>query len=153
MDAVASYWSGGSVALVEPDSPLIQYYSDLSWLPQVRTRTFSGASAYQDAQSEIDILSRMVPFGCSPIFNAIRENASTTPSAIDLTTAKRSFILISDNDENTSSIGAEDAASDLNSLNGLRKSPLMVALQKTASSLQQCYTGHRKKIKYPKLWS
>lgn len=33
------------------------------------------------------------------------------------------------------------------------KSPLMVALQKTASSLQQCYAGDRKKIKYPKLWS
>ncbi|MCF6296284.1 MAG: type II CRISPR-associated endonuclease Cas1 [Flavobacteriaceae bacterium] len=33
------------------------------------------------------------------------------------------------------------------------KSPLMVALQKTASSLQQCYSGKRKKIKYPKLWS
>lgn len=33
------------------------------------------------------------------------------------------------------------------------KSPLMVALQKTASSLQQCYTGQRKKIKYPKLWT
>lgn len=32
------------------------------------------------------------------------------------------------------------------------KSPLMVALQKTASSLQQCYMGERKKIKYPKLW-
>ena len=32
-------------------------------------------------------------------------------------------------------------------------SPLMVALQKTASSLQQCYTGERKKIKYPKLWN
>jgi CRISPR-associated protein Cas1 len=33
------------------------------------------------------------------------------------------------------------------------KSPLMVALQKTASSLQKCYTGDRKKIKYPKLWN
>lgn len=33
------------------------------------------------------------------------------------------------------------------------KSPLMVALQKTASSLQQCYTGKRKKIKYPELWN
>ncbi|MGF1560114.1 MAG: type II CRISPR-associated endonuclease Cas1 [Flavobacteriaceae bacterium] len=33
------------------------------------------------------------------------------------------------------------------------KSPLMVALQKTASSLQQCYTGERKKIKYAKLWN
>ncbi len=32
------------------------------------------------------------------------------------------------------------------------KSPLMVALQKTASSLQQCYIGERKKIKYPELW-
>lgn len=32
-------------------------------------------------------------------------------------------------------------------------SPLMVALQKTASSLQQCYSGKRKKIKYPKLWN
>ncbi len=33
------------------------------------------------------------------------------------------------------------------------KSPLMVALQKTASSLQQCYSGTRKKIIYPKLWN
>lgn len=33
------------------------------------------------------------------------------------------------------------------------KSPLMVALQKTASSVQQCFTGERKKIKYPKLWN
>jgi CRISPR-associated protein Cas1 len=33
------------------------------------------------------------------------------------------------------------------------KSPLMVALQKTASSLQQCYSGDRKKLKYPKLWT
>ncbi len=33
------------------------------------------------------------------------------------------------------------------------KSPLMVALQKTASSLQQCFIGQRKKIKYPKLWN
>lgn len=33
------------------------------------------------------------------------------------------------------------------------KSPLMVALQKTASSLQQCYSGKRKKINYPKLWN
>ena len=33
------------------------------------------------------------------------------------------------------------------------KSPLIVALQKTASSLQQCYSGTRKKIKYPTLWN
>lgn len=33
------------------------------------------------------------------------------------------------------------------------KSTLMVALQKTASSLQQCYSGKRKKINYPKLWN
>lgn len=33
------------------------------------------------------------------------------------------------------------------------KSTLMVALQKTASSLQQCYYGDRKKINFPKLWN
>lgn len=33
------------------------------------------------------------------------------------------------------------------------KSPLMVGLQKTASSLQQCFSGKRKKIKYPQLWN
>lgn len=33
------------------------------------------------------------------------------------------------------------------------KSPLMVGLQKTASSLQHCFRGERKKIKYPKLWN
>lgn len=33
------------------------------------------------------------------------------------------------------------------------QSPLMVGLQKTASSLQQCFMGTRKKIKYPALWN
>jgi len=33
------------------------------------------------------------------------------------------------------------------------ESPLMVALTKTTSSLQQCYTGKIKKINYPSLWS
>ncbi|MBP5982140.1 MAG: type II CRISPR-associated endonuclease Cas1 [Fluviicola sp.] len=33
------------------------------------------------------------------------------------------------------------------------KSTLMVALQKTASSLQQCFCGEKRKINYPKLWS
>lgn len=33
------------------------------------------------------------------------------------------------------------------------KSPLMIGLQKTASSLQQCFSGQRKKIKYPQLWT
>ncbi|SEG61696.1 CRISP-associated protein Cas1 [Halpernia humi] len=33
------------------------------------------------------------------------------------------------------------------------KSPLMVGLQKTASSLQQCFTGEKKKLNFPKLWN
>lgn len=33
-----------------------------------------------------------------------------------------------------------------------KKSPLMVALSTTTSSLQQCFTGKIKKISYPKLW-
>src|SRR5690554_4712844 len=33
------------------------------------------------------------------------------------------------------------------------KSPLMVALTKTTSSLQQCFNGTAKKIIYPKLWN
>lgn len=33
------------------------------------------------------------------------------------------------------------------------KSPLMVALTKTTSSLQQCYSGTSRKINYPSLWN
>ncbi len=33
------------------------------------------------------------------------------------------------------------------------KSPLMVALSKTTSSLQQCFSGKAKKINYPRLWN
>ena len=33
------------------------------------------------------------------------------------------------------------------------KSPLMVGLQRVASSLQQCYAGTRRKINYPDLWN
>lgn len=35
---------------------------------------------------------------------------------------------------------------------GDEKSPLMVGLQRTSCSLQQCFTGEKKKINYPKLW-
>ena len=34
-----------------------------------------------------------------------------------------------------------------------KKSPLMVALSTTTSSLQQCFSGATRKIKYPKLWN
>lgn len=34
-----------------------------------------------------------------------------------------------------------------------KKSPLMVALSRTASSLQQCYAGKTRKLNYPKLWN
>ena len=34
-----------------------------------------------------------------------------------------------------------------------QKSPFMVALQRTASSLQQCFTGQRRTIEYPRLWN
>lgn len=34
-----------------------------------------------------------------------------------------------------------------------KKSPLMVALATTCSSLQQCFVGSRRKITYPKLWN
>lgn len=33
------------------------------------------------------------------------------------------------------------------------KSPLMIALQKTANTVQQCFKGEAKKVKYAKLWS
>jgi len=33
------------------------------------------------------------------------------------------------------------------------KSPLMVGLQRVASSLQQCFTGEKRKINYPELWN
>ena len=33
------------------------------------------------------------------------------------------------------------------------KSPLMVGLQRVASSLQQCFAGERRKINYPALWN
>ena len=34
-----------------------------------------------------------------------------------------------------------------------RKSPLMVALSTTTSSLQQCFGGQARKIVYPNLWN
>lgn len=33
------------------------------------------------------------------------------------------------------------------------KSPLMVALSRTASSLQQCFAGTERKLNYPRLWN
>lgn len=128
MNAVFDYWSGGSVTLQEPDSPIVQYYSDLSWLPQVRTRIFKGAGAYDSAKEELRTLAKTVPFGCSPIFDALSESASTMTSDFSSDLIRKSFVLISDADENVSRLSVEDAADEVNGIRGVRQSPLMTAL-------------------------
>ena len=128
MNSILSYWSGGAVLLTEPDSPIVQYYSDLSWLPQVRTRVFDGSTSYIDAKAELVTLAKMTPFGCSPIFDAIRENALIMSADFPSESIRKSFILISDSDENTSALNAEDAADEINGVRGIRRSPLIMSL-------------------------
>jgi len=128
MNNIFSYWSGGSVILTEPESPIVQYYSDMSWLPQVRTRIFTGSNAYAEAKEELNLLARTVPFGCSPIFDAISESTATMLSDFDSDSIRKSFILISDGDENVSRLGVEDAVDEINGLRGERQSPLIMAL-------------------------
>jgi hypothetical protein len=128
MTSVFEYWSAGSNILGEPESPIVQYYSDITWLPQVRTRIFTGNNSYINAKNEIINISKTNPFGCSPVFDAISENARITIQNFESDSIKKSFILITDSDENVSSVSVEDSADEINSLSGRRKSPVVMGL-------------------------
>jgi hypothetical protein len=117
------YGQYGANPISLPDSPIIQYYADMDWVPSVRTIYFEGDSALTSARSYINSLSKSVAFGCSPVYDSISQAVRTASSITD-SMGSIVCIVLGDAEENLSNINSVELADDVNSVRGYRETPI-----------------------------
>ena len=115
--------AAGVTLLDLPDNPIIQYYSDLDWVPTVRTWKYEGEKAMSDAIQRIGELAGSRPFGCSPMYDAIAQAARESDAITDQDGSVITFVL-TDGEENLSRLNAVETVGELISLRGSRNSPV-----------------------------
>jgi len=115
--------AAGITLLDLPDNPIIQYYSDLDWVPTVRTWYYEGEKAISEAMQRIGELAGSRPFGCSPMYDAIAQAARESDAITDQDGSVITFVL-TDGEENLSRLNAVETVGELTSLRGSRNSPV-----------------------------
>jgi len=113
----------GITLLDLPDNPIIQYYSDLDWVPTVRTWKYEGEQAVSDAIQRLGELAGSRPFGCSPMYDAITQAAKESDIITDQGGSVITFVL-TDGEENLSRLNAVEVVGELISIRGNRNSPI-----------------------------
>lgn len=110
-----------SAPLTEGDSPVVQYYSDIDWIPEINTDLFVGEDAASDIKLKVRKIRQSIPFGSSPIYDGINESAQIIKSTFDSDLIIKNILLLSDNDENTSGISPLQVIENVDAIDGKRK--------------------------------
>ena len=118
--------SDGSSLLPEGESPVIQYYSDIDWIPTIESVIFSGSSAYSEVKNYIRKIKQKKPFGSSPIYDGIESSIKLIKNNFDSDEIIKNIILLSDNDENSSSNSPLQVAESINGIDGNKKVKLNI---------------------------
>jgi hypothetical protein len=109
-------------------SPIIQYYADFDWIPEVREILSIDEGNYSNFNLAINRLKNIPPFGCSPLFDGIDSMVKSfnlqkfDPYYQDF---KETLYIMTDNDENTSDSNPDDVASNINSISGEYNTPIV----------------------------
>jgi hypothetical protein len=118
----SSIFSGENASsLREGDSPIVQYYSDIDWIPEINTDLFTGLTASYDLKMKVRKIKQSIPFGSSPIFDGINDAARLIKSTFDSDQIIKNILILSDNDENTSGISPLQVIENVNAIDGSRK--------------------------------
>ena len=119
--ASSVFGSENSAPLTEGDSPIIQYYSDIDWIPSIESKIFIGRNASEQAKLYVRKLSQSIPFGSSPIYDGIEKSSALIKSNFDSDVILKNILLISDNDENTSGNSPLQNIESINDIDGEKR--------------------------------
>ena len=110
-------------------SPIIQFYSDFDFIPEIREVLNKANGSYLSASLAISRLKNVIPFGCSPVFDGLKY-AVNSYNLNDLdpyfSGSKETIYILTDNDENTSDNNPDTVSTEINSLNGAGETPVVV---------------------------
>jgi hypothetical protein len=123
------------------NSAEFNYFSDFNWIPQVQALINDNEGSYERLSDGLLRLQNNVPFGASPIFDAV-DIAATTLS-IDNTGRKKILYISSDGDENGSKNTIDQAINNLQSVDGARDVPTIASYVNIVPSSMKLSKGRR----------
>jgi len=103
---------------------IIEFYSDLEWIPSIKSMLGSNAGTSQEALDAIENLANEVPFGSSAMYDALTASAETL-SDNEVDPFRKVIYLLTDNDSNMSVSTADETIDDINAIDGFRKVPIL----------------------------
>lgn len=120
--------------LKQSANPLIQYYSDIDWIPVVDPKLDDNNSSKSDVLSVLSESEYILAFGASPMYDAIY-NASVVVDDNDLYNTKKLIYLFSDDEGNTSVKTINDTIIAVNGVDGEKNIPIIISNFATAYPL------------------
>ncbi len=102
---------------------IVDFFSDISWLPQITALIESNEGTYNEARDYLDRISRELPFGGSPIMDAIARSAEIME--FDVTGVRKAVYVMTDGQENCSHYSTKDALKSINNTGGIGKTPII----------------------------
>jgi hypothetical protein len=106
------------------------YYNNIDWIPQINKHLVA-QNSIDEALEILDVLDHQVPFGGSQLYTAMFEIARVC-SGTDL---QKTVYIASDNSENLSLVSRDDAISEINSVDGYGKTPVVYTVFSTSKPM------------------
>jgi len=107
------------------DSPKVQYYSNIEWLPTIEVLLGNSNSTYDETLEIIENLSNSVSFGSSTIFDAIVK-ASTVLADSNIDDIRKLIYIFTDNESNISTSSVDEAIESVNDIDGEKEVPILI---------------------------
>ena len=107
------------------ESPSIQYFSDIEWIPQVVPHISNNQGTAEDALQIISRLNNAVPFGASPYFDGLSRVAE---ALLDDSADGRTKTIYShtDNEENLSFATKDESIANVQAIDGFGQTPVVI---------------------------
>jgi hypothetical protein len=105
-------------------SPTVYYFSDIEWIPQVVVHVNNGE--YSDMIQSLSRIENEIPFGASPLYDALIKNAEIMLDE-DLDRYVKVIYLNTDNEENLSINTIDTAIQDIQAIDGYGKTPVITS--------------------------
>lgn len=107
------------------ESPSVQYFSDIEWVPQVIPYINTNDGTAEEALEIVERLRNAVPFGASPFYDGLGAIAEVMlDEALDA--ASKVIYVQTDNEESLSFIGLETALENVQAIDGFAEVPVLV---------------------------
>ena len=120
-----SYDAGIRELTLQESNFVIRYFSDIDWIPRVESLLTANEGTKSQILSEIENLNYSVPFGSSTMYDAVVE-ASKILSVDSVFGTRKMIYLFTDNDINLSVSSVDEAAEEINNIDGLKKTPILI---------------------------